>query len=126
MSNSKIHSTQPEKEALTSLEDSEFDELCSEAHKNAKEDRKALKEHLKRLDVIASEVDAGPETMVVITDAIAKTSEAILKANMQIIQIAQLKLKKVAKNPINDNSIDDLDAEDMYKLIEGEEKVKQN
>lgn len=109
-------------------DDDGFNLLCDEAHKNVREDRKSLKEHLKRLDTIVSKDDIGTEVMVLLTDAITKTSEAILKANTQIIQIAQLKLKRAPKIPADSNLLDDSDTNDVYNMIEGdgEAKVKQN
>ena len=100
----------------SSSDNSEFDELCGEAHRNAKDDRKALKSHLKVLTKIAEDSDAGTETMLLITDAIAKTSEAISKANTQIIQIAQLKLKRT-KATESDDGFDDADTQDVYDAI---------
>lgn len=93
-----------------SEEDNNFDDLISEALKNALDDRKSAGEAWSKMKEIFDQIDPGePGTMqgVMFAGSTAvKLLEAKTRANEQIIKLAQLKQKdkpidKTTKTPIN-------------------------
>ena len=96
MSDLKTDLTHPEKEIAEKVE-TEFDLLCEEAHRNAKKDRTMMRSHLKKLEKHVAVNDVDDATLLLFTEAMTKTSEALSKSNLQIIQIAQLKMKSTKK-----------------------------
>lgn len=97
------------------MDDNEFEKLCDEAHENAVEDRKVLKDHLKKLENFLKKEGDG-SAVVLATDAVVKTSDTLAKINAQLIQLAQLKLK--SQPEAADEEFDDEDTEEVYSKIE--------
>lgn len=83
-----MNSTQMEK---SDTED-DFDALCEEAHRNAREDRKTMAEFLKA-------ITDSEEPAVLLAEAVTRAADALGKANSQIIQLAQLRLKSRQSGP---------------------------
>lgn len=101
----------------------ELDVLCDEAHKNAKLDRSTLRAHMKKLK---GSIGDDPDRILLASDAIAKTSDALSKANAQIIQIAQIKQKsKMPTKSFSDDGFNDSETENIYEEIKHPEE-KQN
>lgn len=88
MSGSKKSSTPQEKQQSAATDDIEFSALCDEAHGNARCDRSRVQ---KFLDGILDR----EETAYLAGDAFVKASDCLTRINLQLIQLAQLKLKKM-------------------------------
>ena len=90
-----------------------FNELCDEAHDNAKTDRTRMNDLIKQMN---KATEKNPEIAPLLGDMIVKMSDCMTKSNAQIIQIAQLKMKDEVKVR-SEEELDEDDVDSLYDHI---------
>ena len=93
---------------------SKIDDLLEEIHDNACQDREAL---AKIRDKVVDGFDAtDPLAKAVISDNMARLSDSLTKVNMQLLEIAKIRLKKEIASSRKSEQ-DDGDSDAMFDEI---------
>jgi hypothetical protein len=90
------------------------EDLIEEARQNVRQDRQTIHDQISSLQ---KQAETNPELVPILAELILKSVDPLVKANAQIIQLAQLKVKRVL---INSGPKDDTD--DILAQIESANK----
>jgi hypothetical protein len=105
------------------VSENELGELCDEALANTREDRERLKKFVDRLVSFVSSQDtddAAANMATALCEPIVRAHDTLVKVNAQIVDIAQIKMKKFTVEKRNEVDAKDAEAGKIYDAVEAD------